>query len=268
MVIVRCAGTLPLPTPGQHRLPPDNSPVAGASIPQTCLASEVRRAVPSPQEPRLPLQLDHGEVAGLHHDLAVNETELADLSLLDQRAHGVMFTAVKLSRVDLSGSNLEHLRITDGALRQCNLANVQARRASLTRVTIEGSRMTGLAVPEAALRDLTLRDCRIDLASFGFSRLERVTFEDCLLQQTDFLEAQLDAVRFHRCDLTRADFRGARLKRCEFRRSNLTGLEGVESLRGAALEWPDIVEMAGVWATALGIEILEADGPGQTSPLK
>ena len=66
----------------------------------------------------------------------------------------------------------------------------------------------------------------------------------------------------------RADFRGARLTHCEFRRSDLTGLQGVESLRGAALEWPDIVEMAGVWATALGIEILEADGPGQTSPLK
>jgi uncharacterized protein YjbI with pentapeptide repeats len=86
-----------------------------------------------------------------------------------------------------------------------------------------------------------------------------VTFEDCLLQQTDFLEAQLDAVRFHRCDLARADFRGARLKACEFRRCNLTGLEGVGSLRGAAMEWPDVVEMAGVWAAALGIEILDPD---------
>lgn len=68
----------------------------------------------------------------------------------------------------------------------------------------------------------------------------------------------LDAVRFHRCDLTRADFRGARLKRCEFRGSDLTGLEGVESLRGAAMDWPGIVEMAGVWAAALGIEVLDA----------
>jgi uncharacterized protein YjbI with pentapeptide repeats len=119
--------------------------------------------------------------------------------------------------------------------------------------------MTGIAVPEATLRDVSLRGCRIDLASFGFSRLERVTFEDCVLHQTDFLEAQLDAVRFHGCDLTSADFRGARLKRCEFRRSDLTGLQGVESLRGAAMEWPDIVEMAGVWAATLGIEILDAD---------
>jgi uncharacterized protein YjbI with pentapeptide repeats len=117
--------------------------------------------------------------------------------------------------------------------------------------------MTGIVVAEAALRDVTLRDCRIDLASFGRSRLERVTFEDCLLQQTDFLEARLDGVRFHRCDLTRADFRGAHLTRCEFRRSNLARLEGVERLRGAAMEWPDIVEMAGEFAAALGIAVLD-----------
>ena len=67
------------------------------------------------------------------------------------------------------------------------------------------------------------------------------------------------SVRFHRCDLSRADFRGARMQRCEFRRSDLTGLQGIENLRGSAMEWPDIVGMAGLWATALGIEVLDAD---------
>ena len=38
-----------------------------------------------------------------------------------------------------------------------------------------------------------------------------------------------------------------------------TGLQGVESLRGAAMEWPDILDMAGVWAAALGIEVLDAE---------
>jgi hypothetical protein len=28
-------------------------------------------------------------------------------------------------------------------------------------------------------------------------------------------------------------------------------------LRGAAMEWPDIVDMAGIWAAALGIEVLD-----------
>jgi hypothetical protein len=37
----------------------------------------------------------------------------------------------------------------------------------------------------------------------------------------------------------------------------LADLIGVEQLRGAALEWPAIVEHAGVWAAALGIGVLE-----------
>jgi uncharacterized protein YjbI with pentapeptide repeats len=58
--------------------------------------------------------------------------------------------------------------------------------------------------------------------------------------------------------VTRADFRGARLQGCEFRRSDVTGLQGLASLRGAAMEWADLVKMAGVWAAALGIVVLDA----------
>lgn len=175
------------------------------------------------------------------------------------RPNGVTFQTAKLTNDDLSGSRLEHLSLADRELNACNLANVQARGAAVTRATIETSRLTGIHLPEATLRDVTIQGCRVDLASFGFSRLTRVTFEDCLLAQTDFLEAQLESVRFHHCDLTRADFRGARLKLCEFRRNKLIDLQGVQSLRGAALEWLDIVEMAGVWAATLGIAVLDTD---------
>jgi uncharacterized protein YjbI with pentapeptide repeats len=212
-----------------------------------------------PQPPQLPAQLEAGEAQSLTHDAVYSETAIDDVALSDQQARGVVLRAVELTKVDLSGSRLDHLRVVDGALANCNMANMHCRGADIARVTITSSRLTGIGLAEAVARDLTIRDCRIDLASFGFSRLERVTFEDCLLSQTDFLETQLDSVRFHGCDLTGADFRGARLKRCEFRRSDLIDLQGVESLRGAAMEWPYIVEMAGVWAAALGIEVLDAD---------
>jgi uncharacterized protein YjbI with pentapeptide repeats len=117
----------------------------------------------------------------------------------------------------------------------------------------------GIELTEAAVHDLTVQGCRIDLASFAFSHLTRVTFADCLLAGTSFLEAKLESVRFDACDLTGADFRGVTLRACEFRRCDLSGLEGVPSLRGAAMEWADIVGMAGLWAAALGIEILDAD---------
>lgn len=57
--------------------------------------------------------------------------------------------------------------------------------------------------------------------------------------------------------MTAADFRGAVLKDCEFRRSTLRDLLGVECLAGSAMRWPDIVELAGTFAHALGIAVLQ-----------
>ncbi|HYM55372.1 MAG TPA: pentapeptide repeat-containing protein [Solirubrobacteraceae bacterium] len=225
---------------------------------EICLAVGVRRAAP-PRGPELPARLERGKSAALSHDASFTETELTGASLVDQHARGLTFETAKLAGVDLSGSRLEHLRIVDAVLDGCNLANVQGRGARLSRVVVKDSRLTGIDLSEGVLTDVTFQGCRVDLASFSSRRLERVTFEDCVLAQTDFLEARLDSVGFHGCDLTNADLRGARLERCELRRSDLTGLQGVASLRGAAMEWPDIVEMAGVWATALGIEVLDSD---------
>jgi uncharacterized protein YjbI with pentapeptide repeats len=124
-------------------------------------------------------------------------------------------------------------------------------------VTIADSRLTGLQLTEAHLSDLTINGCRADLASFAGSRLERVTFEDCVLAQSDFLDAVLDSVRFHRCDLRGVDLRGARLRHTELRGCELADIEGVDSLRGAALEWEAIVGLAGTFAAALGVRVLD-----------
>jgi len=203
--------------------------------------------------------MECAEPAALAHDENLGEAELRGLRLAAQHAKGVTLDSVRLGDCDLSESRMEHLRIVHGELGGCNLANLQARGATFANVAIERSRLTGIDLAEAALSDVTIRDCRVDLASFRAARLERVTFADCVLAQTDFLDARLDSVRFHGCNLSEADLRGARLRTCELRRNDLTGLQGVESLRGAALEWSDILDMAGVWAAALGIEVLDGE---------
>jgi uncharacterized protein YjbI with pentapeptide repeats len=138
------------------------------------------------------------------------------------------------------------------------MANVNARAARLKGVVVADSRLTGMSLFEGELTDVTFQGCRVDLASFSSCGMQRVRFEDCVLTQTDFMEARLQSVAFHGCELTNSDFRGAKLKRCELRRSDLAGVQGVDSLRGLAMDWPDIVELAGVWAATLGIEVLDA----------
>jgi uncharacterized protein YjbI with pentapeptide repeats len=118
--------------------------------------------------------------------------------------------------------------------------------------------LTGISLPEAALHDVSIRGCRVDMASFAHCELVRVTFEDCPMAEASFLEAKLSSVRFHGCDLAGADFREARLDRCELRGTNLDGLHGVENLRGAAIDAAGIVAKAELWAATLGIGVLDA----------
>jgi uncharacterized protein YjbI with pentapeptide repeats len=216
-------------------------------------------AAPPPASPRLPKLLDGAAIAAIDCADGCIELALIDDTFAERQADRLTVDTVRLTRVDLSGTRLQDLRIVDALLTDCNLANLHSRAAEANRVVIERSRLTGITLRESTLGDLTVRGSRVDLASFAAARLTRVTFEECLLTEATFIDAELDAVRFHDCDLTRADFRGARLRRCEFRRTELSQLEGVANLKGAAIDWPTIVGLAGVWAATLGITVLDED---------
>jgi hypothetical protein len=215
--------------------------------------------VPSPREPDLPDELPEGPVLGsLASETTLEALSLGDVDLRDADAAGVTLRTVRLHGTRLAGARLDGLELIDTALYGCDLANVRASaHAGWIRVRAQTCRMTGLTVGDGLLRDVTLRECRLDLASFAGCRLQRVSFEDCVLCQTDFLEAELDGVRFSGCDLTEVDLRGARLHRCELRDNRLDGLRGVERLRGSAMLWSDIVGGAGLWARTLEIEVLD-----------
>lgn len=213
-------------------------------------------AVP-PQPPCLPAALAHVEPAALAHDASYAEAELRALALPEQHAGGVAFEACRLAGVDLSGSRLEELKLVDCAVEGSDMANLTAHRTSIARVLFAGGRMTGAHLIDGSLRDVTFRECRADLASFGRSQLTRVRFEDCILVHCDFLDSALESVCFVRCDLSGADFRGARMRCCELRGNDLSGLHGISNLKGAALEWPDVLANARAWASALGIGVLD-----------
>lgn len=227
-----------------------------------CLACAVPAAAGSPDPPELPSELALLDGAAVEAEASFIELELSGNSWPGVEAKDVSFKASRLVNVDLSGAVLERLWLSHCELRGCNLANLQATAARVQKTRISDSRMTGIAFAEATLSDVTFSGCRVDLAAFGFAQLERVLFADCVLTQSDFLETRLQHVRFHDCDLTGADFRGARLQACELRRCNLSGIEHVSGLRGASLEWPSIVELAGVWAAELGIGVLDQDEAG------
>jgi uncharacterized protein YjbI with pentapeptide repeats len=136
-------------------------------------------------------------------------------------------------------------------------ANERSPRLSLQRVELRRCRLTGADVAEATLRDITFDECRIDLVNLRYARLERVVFSDCRMTECDFYESSLKDVLFERCGLRDATFSGCKLQRVELRGCDLAGVRGADALRGARMPWGDVVENAVLFATAVGIEIVD-----------
>jgi len=216
------------------------------------------RAAEAPRIPVLDDDLPVLELGALEHEDTFDGVRVEAAALAGLRASGVTFTSSRLVDVELGGSHLESLALTEVVVDRGDLSNVEARRAGIRVAALSGCRMTGIALTGATLRDVTIRNAQLNLASFAGARLTRVTFEDCVMRQTDVMDAELESVRFHACDMTEFDLRGATLSRCELRDCRLDGVRGADRLRGAAMPWSDIVAMAGIWAGELGIRTLEA----------
>jgi uncharacterized protein YjbI with pentapeptide repeats len=136
-------------------------------------------------------------------------------------------------------------------------ANQRARGFVARRAELRRWRFTGTELAEAMLVDVTFSDCRLDLVGLRAAKLERVAFRQCRMEECDFSDASLKDVLFERCELREAMFGSATIQRVELRGCDLTNLHGVEALRGVRMPWDDLLQNAPLFATALGIEIID-----------
>ncbi len=211
-----------------------------------------------PMAPRLPRGLGAADapVAAELHDVTWRAIRADGWSLPGAGLAAVEFAGCRLETVDLSGAQCSRLVLADAEVNASNLANLAARDSSLIRVTLRRARLTGMGWPAGTLTDVRVEDCRADLSSFRFGRLQRVTFVRCLLADADFEGVRGESVAFLDCDLSRAAFSQARFERSEIRRCRLDGVSGVDGLRGMGLLPEDIVSLAGPMAAALGVRTL------------
>jgi uncharacterized protein YjbI with pentapeptide repeats len=147
--------------------------------------------------------------------------------------------------------------LVDAVVRDVDWANRQSRGLVARRAELHRCRLTGAELAEAVLTDVTFADCRLDLVGLRIAQLERVAFRDCRMAECDLHGASLTDVLFERCELREATLSGVKLKRVELRSCDLAGLRGVEALRGARMPWNDVLENGPLFATALGLEIVD-----------
>ena len=79
-----------------------------------------------------------------------------------------------------------------------------------------------------------------------------------MVREADFGGASLTRVTFEGCQLVEPDFSGARLEAVDLSGADLRAPKGVTSLAGATISSAQLMELAPVFATQLGISV--ADG--------
>lgn len=220
-----------------------------------------RRVLAEVHAPDLP---DDLAAAALPDDAALDDgtqvtlASLTGVDLRGLRSADVGFEEVRLTGVDLSGGDLERLRLRDAVLADVDLANLHARRSAWQRVSVTASRATGMTF-DGTMRDVTFTDCRLDLAAVRFCALTRVRFVGCSMTGADLTGARCESVGFTGCDLSGAEFSDASFTASQLRDCELDALRGLEGLRGLAISLPDAVQLTTAFAAALGIEILDGE---------
>jgi uncharacterized protein YjbI with pentapeptide repeats len=212
----------------------------------------------APSPPQIPGNLEALDVTADESldDALWSEVLISAAQLGSVRAGGVAIASSRLSKVNVSDGELARFSATDVDFNECNFSNAAMPKSTFRRVVFSDCKLTGVRVLSGILTDVELNACRLDYAGIHDVKFKQVTMRNCQLRESEFSGCSFESVRFIGCDFTRATFARASFAGSEFRHCTLAELRGLSELRGAAMDFTDILAHADLFALELGIGIV------------
>ena len=173
----------------------------------------------------------------------------------DPAVEYVEVSRARLAGLRLTGRRIDHLRMVDVLVEDCELSAVTIASAHLTRVEFRRCRLSGLSAPNLKARHVRFTDCRADGTSFRMSAWDVAELSSVDLRDTDFYASTLAGVRLVDCDLSRADVSKASMAGSALHGSTLEGLRGADSLRGAVIAADQVMALTVPLLVAMGIVV-------------
>lgn len=119
-----------------------------------------------------------------------------------------------------------------------------------------GCVLAGLEMFTARLHRVTFHRCKFESVNARAAKLRGVSFADCLLRDVDFSGAALTEVTFPGSALEGVRFGKARMAKVDLRdATRLEISDGHDALRGATITGGQLMELAPMFADALGITV-------------
>ncbi|MFJ4873999.1 pentapeptide repeat-containing protein [Streptomyces sp. NPDC088745] len=182
--------------------------------------------------------------------------EFRDLDFAGQEGRGSRFLDCGLYGVALDGTRLGRARLMDCVLEQVRGVGTQLAEASLRDVEVIDARLGGTQLHGSVWERVMVRGGKLDFANLRKAKLTDVVFEGCVLVEPDFAEARLTRVEFRDCVLKGADLTGVTMRDVDLRTvSSLDIARGVDRLRGAVISPGQLLDLAPVFAGAMGVRV-------------
>lgn len=160
-------------------------------------------------------------------------------------------------RVDLSGSRLGPVTLTDTTLEDVDLSNASVQRVTARRVEMLRCRGIGLQLSVEQASDLYVEGCRLDFAAIHIEKVKGIAaFVGCSFREAE-ISGFPSGVVFLDCDFANTEFAAANAKGCDLRMSRLVGARGLLGPRGALITADQAASVADQLAVEAGLIVCD-----------
>jgi uncharacterized protein YjbI with pentapeptide repeats len=179
----------------------------------------------------------------------------ADRDFTGQDASDSRFLECRLERCCLEGLSMRRARVVSCLLSEAYGASVDFSDSTWRDSHVTGGRLGAMILPGATWTGIRLRGIKLGFVNLAGAQLEDVVFEECEIGGLDARAARLSSVAFVDCTVQELNVAEATLSKVDLSGARLRALVGVESLRGAIISHEQLLDLAPLLATQLGVEV-------------
>ena len=165
------------------------------------------------------------------------------------------FLECRVQRCSLDGLSMQRSRIVDSLFADVQAATVDFTDSTWRDSHMSGGRLGAVTLTGATWTGVRVRGSRLGFVNMAGALVEDVVFEDCEIASLDVRTARLASVAFVGCTIDELNASGATLANVDLSGATLRTLIGVESLRGATINYEQLLDLAPIFAAALGVDV-------------
>ena len=177
----------------------------------------------------------------------------ADLSGVDLAA--TIFLGCELASLTLTETKLRGARFAECLITGSFAPLLSAARTTWRDTRIENPRWGSAELFESEWASTHIRGGKIDYLNLRTSKLTNVLLEGCTIGELDLSGVNASRVALRDCSIGTLDVTRARLADVDIRTSRFSTIVGLEGLRGATIDDGQLMELAGVLATHVGLRV-------------